>query len=168
MKRCNMWTTTSQVEYGVVDFCMHNPLGTVTQHHDPWSISSFQFSGKINVLLIRCTSPKSLRLNLRTPKCFNCNLQRTTSHWESIQENTFSSRYFQRYLLVGGLVFSVMSLPLFNEFCELRRAPWRWANVWGDMTLASSKLEEDLMVFCRFCRNLWTFTYLATTHKDIW
>lgn len=26
-----------------------------------------------------------------------------------------------RYLLVGGFVFSVMSLPLFTEFCELRR-----------------------------------------------
>lgn len=38
----------------------------------------------------------------------------------------FHLGHFQRYLLVGGLVFSVMSLPLFNEFCELRRAPWRW------------------------------------------
>ena len=35
-----------------------------------------------------------------------------------------SEAVFQRYLLVGGLVFSVMSLPLFNEFCELRRVPW--------------------------------------------
>ena len=80
--------------------------------------------------------------------------------------------HFQRYLLVGGLVFSVMSLPLFNEFCELRRAPWRWE--WrngqglGDMTLASSKLEEDLMFFCLFSPGIfehWTFTYFATTQK---
>lgn len=35
-----------------------------------------------------------------------------------------SEAIFQRYLLVGGLVFSVMSLPLFNEFCELRRVSW--------------------------------------------
>ena len=34
-------------------------------------------------------SPKSLWLNLRTPKYFNCNLPRTTSHWEvaNFQEN---------------------------------------------------------------------------------
>ena len=82
----------------------------------------------------------------------------------------FHLGHFQRYLLVGGLVFSVMSLPLFNEFCELRRAPWRWdfCQCLGDMTLASSKLEEDLMVFCLFSPGIfehWTSTYFATTQK---
>lgn len=79
---------------------MDHPFGTVTRHHDPSLHFNFQEKstcGWYDALhntayvwfcILYCftdvnqdDSPKSLRLNLRTPKCFNCNLQRTTSHW---------------------------------------------------------------------------------------
>ena len=109
----------------------------------------------------------SFRIVESQPKPF---LWAKSNQWLGLtsEENTFSSRHFQRYLLVGGLVFSVMSLPLFNEFCELRRAPWRWdfCQCLGDMTLASSKLEEDLMVFCLFSPGIFEHLLeLATTQK---
>mmetsp|Transcript_78575 Transcript_78575/g.173413 ORF Transcript_78575/g.173413 Transcript_78575/m.173413 type:complete len:519 (-) Transcript_78575:146-1702(-) len=47
-----------------------------------------------------------------------------------------------RYLLVGGLVFSVMSLPLFNEFCELRREDRR-LNVTTTTYFAAVKRWKD-------------------------
>lgn len=47
-----------------------------------------------------------------------------------------------RYLLVGGLVFSVMSLPLFNEFCELRREDRR-LNVTTTTYFAAVKKWKD-------------------------
>lgn len=47
-----------------------------------------------------------------------------------------------RYLLVSGLVFSVMSLPLFNEFCELRREDRR-LNVTTTTYFAAVKKWKD-------------------------
>eukprot|EP00913_Durusdinium_trenchii_P022291 g20944.t1 len=60
-----------------------------------------------------------------------------------------------RYLLVGGLVFSVMSLPLFNEFCELRREDRRlnvtttslsYRQAGGD---AISRPEQEVIILLR-------------------
>ena len=93
----------------------------------------------------------SFRIVESQPKPF---LKAKSNQWLGLTSKRipFHLGHFQRYLLVGGLVFSVMSLPLFNEFCELRRAPWRWdfCQGLGDMTLASSKLEEDFDVFFVF------------------
>ena len=214
---------------------MDHPLGTVTRHHDPSLHFNFQEKstcGWYDALhntayvwfcILYCftdvnqdDSPKSLRLNLRTPKCFNCNLQRTTSHWSycngwlgsthptqdvslqvlgSLNPNLNLSCglnpindldwHPREYLFIWGISRGICwwvawssqwcPLPLFNEFCELRRAPWRWE--WrngqglGDMTLASSKLEEDLMFFCLFSPGIfehWTFYLFCHNTKDIW